>query len=89
MQCGRIPAAQFELCIRSVGINAPRAVYNVLLEMVGVDPEGNVDYVKFLEVCVARAHDATHDADVCGMSCRTLRSRKYWVWSRLFSGGTS
>lgn len=48
-QQGCIPASQFELCIRSAGINAPRAVFNVLLEVVGLDEEGQVDYVKFLE----------------------------------------
>jgi len=46
---GRIPAAQFELCIRCVGINAPRAVFNTLFDIVGVDENGEVDYVKYLE----------------------------------------
>jgi len=45
-----IPAAQFELCIRAAGISAPRAVFNTLLEMVGVrEEDGQVDYNKFLE----------------------------------------
>jgi len=46
---GRIPATQFELCLRSVGITAPKLVFNVLLEMVGEDQNGQVDYTKFLE----------------------------------------
>merc|ERR1719230_805443 len=48
-QSSYIPAQQFELCIRSVGITAPRAVFNVLLEMVGVNQDGNVNYAQFLE----------------------------------------
>jgi len=48
-QKGAISASQFELCIRSAGINAPRAVFNVLLEVAGMDEDGEVDYVKFLE----------------------------------------
>lgn len=48
VQSGKIPTSQFELCIRSAAISAPRAVFNTLFEMVG-DDEGNVDYIKFLE----------------------------------------
>lgn len=46
---GRIPGSQFELCIRSSASSAPKAVFNVLLEMIGMDEDGTVDYIKFFE----------------------------------------
>jgi len=70
---GKISCAQFELCLRSLGITATKQVLQLMLDTV-CEPDGQVDYLKFI-----------NDLDVKDATKRPVRTTpaSYTPYTRL------